>query len=108
MWGNTLLRATSAASHSFFISAQMNFQDRSFHFFVRKICPWATPHFLAYFSSLRHSFVGNRMVLILPFRAISATPLCAASTVMYCSSLTRIPVAQRVSNRSSSRMSPRA
>ena len=46
------------------------------------------------------------MVRIFPFSAISATPERTASTVMYFTSLTRIPVAQMVSSSSSRRRSP--
>ena len=52
----------------------MNFLDNPFPFRVRNICPWQMFLFFAYVSSLRHNFVGSRMVLILPFSAISATP----------------------------------
>ena len=46
------------------------------------------------------------MVRIFPFSAISATPARTASTVMYFSSPTRMPVAQMVSKISSIRRSP--
>ena len=45
-------------------------------------------------SSLRQSFDGSRIVRILPLSAISVLPFFAASTVMYCTSLTRMPVEQ--------------
>ena len=43
----------------------------------------------------------------LTFNAISARPACTASTVMYFTSLTRIPVAQMVSSSRASRSRPR-
>ena len=46
------------------------------------------------------------MVRILPFRLISARPAPAASTVMYLTSDTRMPVAQMVSIRRASRVFP--
>lgn len=57
-------------------------------------------------SSLRQSFDGSRIVRILPLSAISVLPFFAASTVMYCTSLTRMPVEQMVSIRSARPRSP--
>ena len=54
-------------------------------------------------SSLRQSFDGSRIVRILPLSAISVLPFFAASTVIYCTSLTRIPVEQMVSIRARDR-----
>lgn len=51
---------------------------------------------------------GSRMVRILPFKAISVLPFFAASTVIYCTSLTRMPVDQIVSIRSARPRSPTA
>ena len=48
--------------------------------------------------------LGMRMVRILPFRATSARPALAASTVIYCTSLTRMPVAQMASINRASRV----
>ena len=48
-------------------------------------------------SSLRQSFDGSRIVRILPLSAISVLPFFAASTVIYCTSLTRMPVPPMVS-----------
>ena len=47
------------------------------------------------------------MVRSLPFRETSARPARAASTVIYFTSLTRMPVAQMVSSSSASRSRPR-
>ena len=57
-------------------------------------------------SSLRQSFDGSRIVRILPLSAISVLPFFAASTVIYCTSLTRMPVEQMVSIRSARPRSP--
>ena len=46
------------------------------------------------------------MVRILPFKAISVLPFFAASTVIYCTSLTRMLVEQMVSIRSARARSP--
>lgn len=51
---------------------------------------------------------GEQIVRILPFRAISAFPACAASRVMQGTSLTRMPVAQIVSISRARRFSPAA
>ena len=53
--------------------------------------------FLAYFSSFLHSFPGSKIVRILPFNEMVALPDRTASTVMYRTSPTRMPVAQMVS-----------
>ena len=63
---------------------------------------------VANLSSLRQSFDGSRIVRILPLSAISVLPFFAASTVMYCTSLTRMPVEQMVSIRSARPRSPAA
>ena len=63
---------------------------------------------VANLSSLRQSFNGSRIVRILPLSAISVLPFFAASTVMYCTSLTRMPVEQMVSIRSARPRSPAA
>ena len=47
------------------------------------------------------------MVRSLPFRETSARPARAASTVIYFTSLTRMPVAQMVSSSKASRSRPR-
>lgn len=57
-------------------------------------------------SSLRQSFDGSRIVRILPLSAISVLPFFAASTVIYCTSLTRMLVEQMVSIRSARLRSP--
>ena len=62
--------------------------------------------FLAYFLSFLHSFPGKRIVLIFPFRDISALPAQTDSTVMYFTSLTLIPVAQMVSMSKARRSRP--
>lgn len=61
---------------------------------------------VANLSSLRQSFDGSRIVWILPLSAISVLPFFAASTVIYCTSLTRMPVEQMVSIRSARARSP--
>lgn len=61
---------------------------------------------VANLSSLRQSFDGSRIVRILPLSAISVLPFFAASTVIYCTSLTRMPVEQMVSIRSARARSP--
>ena len=61
---------------------------------------------VANLSSLRQSFDGSRIVRILPLSAISVLPFFAASTVMYCTSLTRMPVEQMLSIRSARARSP--
>ena len=81
MWGNTLLGATPALSHSAFISAQICRREMPFSFLVRKISPEAIFCFLAYLRSLRQSLPGSRMVRILPYKEISALPRYTASTV---------------------------
>ena len=48
-------------------------------------------------ASFRHSFLGSRMVRIFPLRDTSARWAWTASTVIYRTSLTRMPVAQIVS-----------
>ena len=63
---------------------------------------------MQYFSSFRHSLAGRRIVRILPFRAISALPHRRASTVIYFTSETRMPVEQIVSISKSSRSRPAA
>ena len=64
---------------------------------VRKISPEVIFCFLAYFSSFLHNFPGSRIVRILPFNEMVALPARTASTVMYRTSPTRMPVAQMVS-----------
>ena len=71
---------------------------------VRKISPEAVFCCLAYFSSLRHSLPGIRIVRIFPFSDTSARPRRAASMVRYFTSLTRIPVAQMASINRASRV----
>lgn len=61
---------------------------------------------VANLSSLRQSFDGSRIVRILPLSAISVLPFFAASTVIYCTSLTRMPVEQMVSIKSARARSP--
>ena len=61
---------------------------------------------VANLSSLRQSFDGSRIVRILPLSAISVLPFFAASTVIYCTSLTRMLVEQMVSIRSARARSP--
>ena len=73
---------------------------------MRKIAPEAVFFCVANLSSLRQSFDGSRMVRILPFKAISVLPFFAASTVIYCTSLTRMLVEQMVSIRSARARSP--
>ena len=102
-----MLGATPAVLHSRFISAQICRLDRLFPLLVRKISPEAVFCALAYFFSFRHSFPGSRMVRSLPFRAISAFPARAASTVIYFPSLTRMPVEQIVSSSRANRSRPR-
>ena len=103
-----MLRSTPALAQRAFISAHICRLLSPLPLLVRKISPEAIFLFLAYFISFRHSFPGSRMVRSFPFRAISVCPFWAASTVMYRTSLTRIPVAQMVSIRSSSRSRPKA
>lgn len=106
MWGNTLEGATSAFRHTAFISAQICFLDIPFPLLVRKISPEAIFCCFTYFFSFLHSFPGIRMVRSFPFSEISARPEATASTVIYRTSLTRIPVAQMVSISSASRLPP--
>ncbi len=73
---------------------------------ARKIAPEAVFCRAANLSSLRQSFDGSRIVRILPLSAISVLPFFAASTVIYCTSLTRMPVEQMVSIRSARPRSP--
>ena len=61
---------------------------------------------VANLSSLRQSFDSSRIVRILPLSAISVLPFFAASTVIYCTSLTRMPVERMVSIRSARARSP--
>ena len=61
---------------------------------------------VANLSSLRQNFDGSRIVRILPLSAISVLPFFAASTVIYCTSLTRMLVEQMVSIRSARTRSP--
>ena len=75
---------------------------------VRKISPETVCCFRAYFASFRASLLGIRMVRIFPFNETSARPCRTASTVIYRTSLTRIPVAQMVSISRASRSRPRA
>ena len=84
-------------SQTAFISAQICLRESRFPLLVRKISPEAIFCLLAYFISFRQSFPGSRMVRIFPLREISAFPWSTASTVIYCISLTRMPVAQMVS-----------
>ena len=63
---------------------------------------------VANLSSLRQIFDGSRIVRILPLSTISVLPFFAASTVIYCTSLTRMPVEQMVSIRSARARSPAA
>ena len=97
MWGNTLLAATPAFLQRDFISAQICLRLIPFPFLVTKISPETVFCFPAYFSSFLHSLLGKRMVRIFPLSLISARPCRTASTVIYRSSDTRIPVAQIVS-----------
>ena len=97
MWGNTLLAATPALAHRAFISAQICLREMGLPLRVRKISPEAVFCFLAYCSSFFRSLWGMRMVRIFPFRETSARPARAASTVRYCTSLTRMPVEQMAS-----------
>ena len=89
--------STPTYLHTPFISAQICRRLRGVPFLVRKISPEVIFLPRAYFSSFRHSLLGRRMVRILPFRAISVRPALAASTVIYRTSDTRMPVAQMVS-----------
>ena len=98
-----MLAATFAFSQRDFISAQICFLESPVPFRVRNTSPETVFCFLAYFSSFLHSLLGSRMVRILPFREISAFPRRRASTVIYLTSETRMPVEQMVSNRSTSR-----
>ena len=61
---------------------------------------------VANLSSLRQSLEDSKIVRILPLSAISVLPFFAASTVMYYTSLTRMPVEQMVSIRSARPRSP--
>ena len=63
---------------------------------------------VANLSSLRQSLEDSKIVRILPLSAISVLPFFAASTVMYYTSLTRMPVEQMVSIRSARARSPTA
>ena len=73
---------------------------------VRKIAPEAVFFCVANLSSLRQIFDSSRIVRILPLSAISVLPFFAASTVIYCTSLTRMLVEQMVSIRSARARSP--
>ena len=97
MWGNTFEAATPAWLHRAFISAQICLRERGFPFLVRNTAPEAFFSFLVYCSSFFRSLPGMRMVRIFRLREISALPSRRASTVRYCTSLTRIPVAQMAS-----------
>lgn len=50
----------------------------------------------AYFRSSLCSFPGSRIVRVFPLQLTTICPVCTFSTVKYCSSETRIPVAQMV------------
>jgi len=98
------LRGRTASSSS----TKFDNGDRALSLLARKIAPEAVFCRAAYLSSLRQSFDGSRIVRILPLSAISVLPFFAASTVMYCTSLTRMPVEQMVSIRSARPRSPAA
>ena len=98
LWGNTLDSAIPALLHKTFISVQICFLDIPLQLPVRKISPEAVLFLPAYFKSFFASFPGRRIVRILPLREIAARLRCAASTVIYLTSLTRMQVAQMVSS----------
>ena len=98
------LRGRTASSSS----TKFDNGDRALSLLARKNAPEAVFCRAAYLSSLRQSFDGSRIVRILPLSAISVLPFFAASTVMYCTSLTRMPVEQMVSIRSARPWSPTA
>ena len=106
MCGKTLLGAIPASEHRPFISAQICRRDTRLPLLVMKTSPEAIFSFWAYFSSLRHNLADSRIVRILPFNEISARPRRAASTVIYRTSLTLIPVAAIVSISRASRSRP--
>ena len=106
MWGKTLSAATPAAQHNRFISAQICTRERRFPPPVRNTSPEVIFCRFAYFKSFLHSFSGSRIVRTLPFRATTAFPRRRASTVIYGTSPTRMPVAQIVSITSASRSLP--
>ena len=93
---------------AFSSSTKFDNGDRALSLLARKNAPEAVFCRAAYLSSLRQSFDGSRIVRILPLSAISVLPFFAASTVMYCTSLTRMPVEQMVSIRSARPRSPAA
>ena len=101
--GNTLSRFTFACAHSRFMADQIWLRFIGLPVRVRKICPLWIPAPQAYCNNSFCSPLGIRMLRVLFLHATEISPARTASTVKYCSSDTRIPVAQSVCSSSHSR-----
>ena len=96
---------TFTCAHSRFMAAQILLLFIGFPVRVRKITPLCSPMTCTYWRSSFCNPLGIRMLRVLFLQEMETSPRRTASTVKYCSSDTRIPVAQSVCSSSHRRRS---
>ena len=94
---------TFTCAHSRFMAAQILLLFIGFPVRVRKITPLCSPMTCTYWRSSFCNPLGIRMLRVLFLQEMETSPRRTASTVKYCNSDTRIPVAQSVCSSSSHR-----
>ena len=96
---------TFTCAHSRFMAAQILLLFIGFPVRVRKITPLCSPMTCTYWRSSFCNPLGIRMLRVLFLQEMETSPRRTASTVKYCNSDTRMPVAQSVCSSSHRRRS---
>lgn len=106
MCGNTFSAATPAMAHNLFIEFQIleRFIGRPLR--ETKTFPLDIEFSLQYLLSFAHKALGRSILRFFPLQLTCASCRFRACTVIYCNSLTRIPVEQIVCRIKARRLSP--